>query len=201
MPEAKPLFTTPLLSLKNAACLRGGRSLFQNLSLEVLPGALVHLAGPNGTGKTSLLRVMASILPISEGYVILSAPKVAFLPANDQNLKVLETAEENLLFWSGCSKIKVDIAAVLEKMKIAHLRDRPVRYFSAGQRRRLSLARVFFSEAPLWLLDEPFNGLDSESLSLAMAEISAQRQKGGAVVIAGHQEVPDAQVVRLGGAA
>jgi heme exporter protein A len=201
MPEAKPLFINSLLTLKEAACLRGGRTLFQNLSLEILPGALLHLAGPNGTGKTSLLRVMASALPLSEGYVIFNAGKVAFMPANDQSLKVLETAEENLLFWMKASKTKADITTVLKKMKMEHLRDKPVRYFSAGQKRRLSLVRVFLSEAPLWLLDEPFNGLDAESLPLVMAEISAQRQKGGAVVIAGHQEVPGAQVIRLGGAA
>lgn len=200
MPQAKPLFTNPLLTVKETTCIRGGRVLFQNLSLEVTAGALLHLAGRNGAGKTSLLRIMASILPVSEGYVIRHVPKVAFLPASDQSLKVLETAEENLMFWAQASRNRVDISKALEKMKIGHLRDRPVRYFSAGQKRRLSLARIFLNETPLWLLDEPFNGLDVESVSLVMAEIAAHRQRGGAAVIAGHHEVPEAQVLQMGGA-
>lgn len=187
-----------LFTLDAVSCARGGRLLFQNLFLEMGEGDVVHLAGPNGAGKTSLLRAMAGALPCDgkilwqgqdflENGAAAHAARYAFLPANDTYLKLLETAYENISFWARLWGVGDDIAdAALRAMGLQEIRDRPVRYFSAGQKRRLGLARVLMKGARLWLFDEPLNGLDAESMALFRAALEHHVAKGGMAVIASH---------------
>lgn len=187
-----------LFSLKNVSCRRGGRLLFQNLSFEISTSGVVHLAGPNGSGKTSLLRIMAGALPY-EGEVLWEgrdflengsaahAARFSFLPSDDRNLKLLETAAENLGFWAGLSGGESNDA--LAAMDIAPLKDKAVRYFSAGQKRRLSLSRMMQKPAKLWLLDEPLNGLDVSSAALFQVALDKHIETGGMAVIASHYPI------------
>lgn len=191
----------------NLACIRTDRVVFQNLSFAVSPGEVLHLAGPNGAGKTSLLRMMAGALPIYSGNITWEgadflesgmgehAKRFSFLQAHDKSLKILETAIENLLFWTGVYGIAVPrCQQTLQQMGLAALADIPVRRLSSGQRRRLSLARAFLPDVPLWLFDEPLNGLDSEAKSLFATALDAHCAKGGMAVIASHLPVePPAQ--------
>ncbi|MDI1228216.1 MAG: heme ABC exporter ATP-binding protein CcmA [bacterium] len=190
-----------LFTLQDVGCQRGGRLLFQNLFLEMAEGDVVHLAGPNGAGKTSLLRVMAGALPFEgrilwqeqdflENGTVSHASRYAFLPANDGHLKLLETAYENIAFWARLWGVGDDISqAALRAMGLHDLRDRPVRYFSAGQKRRLGLARVLMKGSKLWLYDEPLNGLDAESMALFRIALDHHAAKGGIAVIASHYPV------------
>lgn len=195
-----------LFTLKNVSCRRGGRILFQNLSLSVAAREVVQLSGPNGTGKTSLLRIMAGALPF-EGEVLWNdgdflengaaahASRFAFLPADDKYLKSLETGRETLAFWarlSGIAPAAVDDA--LAAVALTDLRDQAVKYFSSGQRRRLGLARILMQNVPLWLLDEPLNGLDTDSAALFRHALDRHVASGGMAVVASHLAVdPPAQ--------
>lgn len=197
-----------LFSGSKVACARGGRIVFQNISFALGAGDVVHLAGPNGAGKTSLLRIMCGALPPFAGKILWEgrdflengraahAGRFAFLPSDDRSLKGLETAGESLRFWAEFSG-GGDARAALKKMDILSLKDTPVRRLSAGQRRRLSLARVFLRDVPLWLLDEPFNGLDMASYDLFMAALEAHCKAGGMAVIASHYAVEAPKSGRL----
>jgi heme exporter protein A len=207
-----------LFMLENIACLRGGRLLFQNLSCGLDAGDVLHLSGPNGSGKTSLLRIMAGALPAAAGKILWKgvnflkngpeehAARIAFLPSDDRNLKILETANENIRFWAQLGGNASRCAAALAAMNLAALQHTPVQRLSAGQRRRLSLARILLNDSPLWLLDEPFNGLDAASMTLFRDMLDAHVAKGGMAVIASHHALkpPKSGALRhieLGGAA
>lgn len=190
---------TPLFSLQNVACARGGRILFQKVSFDLRAGEIVHVSGANGTGKTSFLRMIAGALPIEAGKILWNKKiDFSFLPANDQSLKVSETVLQNLLFWSRLWKISdKKIPLSLRAMNAQSLQDRPVRHLSAGQKRRVSLARTFLKPAPLWLLDEPLNGLDAEATALFSSALKEHAAAGGAAVIASQQDVPGARHLKL----
>lgn len=205
MSSAKRLF-----SGVNIGCKRGGRILFQNLSFGMNQGDVVHLSGPNGAGKTSFLRIMCGALPAADGELLWNghnflqdglsahAERFAFLPADDRSLKPLETAAENLLFWAGVWKAPVDsIPGVLDRMDILKLKNTPVRRLSSGQKRRLSLCRVFLKRAPLWLLDEPLNGLDRDSYDLLMKAINVHCANGGMIAVASHYAIEPPKYGRL----
>jgi heme exporter protein A len=197
MTSAKRLF-----SGTNISCIRGGRLLFSGLSFGMNPGDVLHLSGANGAGKTSLLRIMSGALPLVAGdiewdgkYFLENglgehAARYSFLPADDGSLKPLETALENLCFWAAFRGIAAAACpGALDKMHILNLQDMPVRYFSAGQKRRLSLARVFLKPSPLWLLDEPLNGLDRDSHDLFVQAMEAHCAGGGMVAVASHHAI------------
>ncbi|MEZ0225157.1 MAG: heme ABC exporter ATP-binding protein CcmA [Alphaproteobacteria bacterium] len=184
--------------LENIACLRGGRMLFQNLSCGLNAGDVLHLSGPNGSGKTSLLRIMAGALPAAAGKILWNgvhflkngagehAARIAFLPSDDRNLKILETTNENIRFWAQLSGDTSRCSVVLDHLNLAALKHTPVQRLSAGQRRRLSLARILLNNHPLWLLDEPFNGLDTASMKLFRDMLDGHVAGGGMAVIASH---------------
>ena len=188
---------TPLLALVDLACLRGGRLLFEGLSLRLGPGEAAIVGGPNGSGKSSLLRIVAGLLRPAAGRVMRSGrPALADeAAALDERL----TLGQALGFWARLDGVAAEPG--IEAMGIAHLRQVPVRMLSAGQRKRAALARVVASGALLWLLDEPGNALDSDGQALLSAAMAAQRARGGAVLAATHQPLglDDAAVVRLGG--
>lgn len=163
------------------ACRRGDRILFRELSLDLAGGEVVHLAGPNGIGKSSLIRILAGLLRPFTGTV----ERRGALALSDERLALdgHQPLEEALAFWR-----RIDRAPQVEAdFGLFDLLDVPVRYLSTGQRKRAALARVAASGAPIWLLDEPLNGLDTHWSCTAEAAIKAHCNGGGAVVIASHQ--------------
>jgi heme exporter protein A len=166
-----------LLALDRIACVRGGRLLFEGLSLTLGPGEAGMVTGPNGAGKSSLLRLAAGLLRPAAGNVERADAALA-----DEHLALDERQRLGaaLGFWAG------ECAPAIAAMGLAHLTQIPVRMLSAGQRKRAALARVVASGAPLWLLDEPANGLDGDGLARLEAAMAAHRAAGGAILAATH---------------
>lgn len=181
----------PLLRFEGVTLRRGGRLLFDGLDLKLGPGEALHLSGPNGSGKSSLIRLAAGLLRADAGWVERSALALADDKlALDRELPL----KRALAFW-GDDRLD----GAMDSLGLAQLADVPVRLLSAGQARRASLARVAASGAPLWLLDEPFNGLDSDGAQRLEALVGAHRMRGGAVLAASHgQLVGDWAMLELG---
>ena len=171
-----------LLRLESVACVRGGRLLFENLSFALAEGGAALVSGPNGIGKSSLIRLAAGLLRESAGSVERGCP--AALADDALALDERLSLERALAFWARLDRCR--IGPGMEAMGLAHLASVPVRMLSTGQRKRAALARVACSGAPLWLLDEPANGLDSEGVERLDALIAAHRARGGALLAASH---------------
>lgn len=183
--------TEPLVEGHALALVRGGRLLFDGLDLRLGAGEALHLAGPNGSGKTSLIRLLAGLLRPTSGMVRRSAVALADEHAAlDRELPLRRALE----FW-GSERLDAAMAAFgLDK-----LANVPVRFLSAGQLKRATLARVMAGGAPLWLLDEPHNALDRASARRLDDAIAAHRQNGGAVVAASHSALAgDWRKLKLG---
>jgi heme exporter protein A len=184
-----------LLQLRALSCVRGGRLLFDGLDLALSPGEAAIVTGPNGVGKSSLIRVAGGLLRPSSGTV--EREGAAALADEGLALDDRLTLGAALDFWARLDG--VDAKAGMESLGIAHLAAVPVRMLSAGQRKRAALARVAASGAPLWLLDEPANGLDTEGCGRLAALIGDHRARGGAVLAASHLPlgIEDARTVAL----
>lgn len=170
-----------LLGLSSVACVRGGRLLFEGLELELGPGDALHLTGPNGSGKSSLIRLAAGLLrPAAGGVRRLGKAALA-----DEHLALDRELPlgRALAFWNA----GLVPNEAINVMGLGHLAAVPVRLLSTGQARRARLARVIASAAPLWLLDEPLNGLDADGAERLSQAIAGHRADGGAVVAASHQ--------------
>lgn len=178
---------------------RGERHVLRGLSLEAATGDCVHLAGPNGSGKTTLLRVLAGLLAPEQGGVSWRgqpigadrdayAATISYLGHSD-GLKPDFTARENLAFECGLRRMlgASDIDGVLTQVGLSAARGQPARSLSAGQRRRLAMARVILSQAGLWLLDEPFTNLDTDGVQMIAGVVAQHLDAGGAALIASHQ--------------
>lgn len=187
---------------------RGQRMVFRGLDFVVGGGDMLHLVGPNGSGKSTLLRVMAGLLPVIEGQILWDGAPVAgdrdghrarliYLGHADA-IKGALSAAENLAFWCTMAG-GGDAAAGLECFNLTKLADLPARFLSAGQRRRLNLARLAAIPAALWLLDEPAASLDTASEEALEAEITRHRAAGGLVAMASHGRDPsDGLVLDMG---
>ncbi len=177
---------TASLTLSNLACVRGGRVLFKGLNATLGRGDALLLTGPNGVGKSSLLRLIAGLLPAYAGTMSYDG-RLALSdenPALDPRLPLAKA----LGYWAGMDGTgPTAVAAALEALDMTRLAEVPVRLLSTGQRRRANLARVLASGADIWLLDEPGNGLDTASLALLERAIATHRALGGIVVVASHQ--------------
>ena len=184
-----------LLALRAVACVRGGRLLFEGLDLDLPPGRAAVVTGPNGSGKSSLLRLAAGLLPAAAGQV----ERNALAALADERLALDErlNLRRALGFWAGLDGAMAE--AGLRAMGLERIADVPVRMLSTGQRKRAALARVVASRAPLWLLDEPANGLDSDGRDRLEAAMAAHRSNGGAILAATHQPLglADAETVNL----
>ncbi|HWJ68591.1 MAG TPA: heme ABC exporter ATP-binding protein CcmA [Sphingobium sp.] len=188
--------TPAALSLQSLACLRGGRLLFTGLDLDLGPGGSAQVAGPNGIGKSSLLRIVAGLLRPFAGTVQRTGAVALTdeLDALDRERTVLGA----LRFWARMDEApSARIDAALEALGIAHLADIPVRMLSTGQRKRAALARTLASGAPIWLLDEPANGLDVQAAATLGDVVTRHRAQGGIVLAASHLPLAWAQDVTL----
>lgn len=169
-----------LLEGRGLALVRGGRLLFEGLDIALAPGEALHVTGPNGCGKSSLIRLAAGLLRPTAGSLY-RHPKIALA---DEHLALdrEQTLRRALRQWVPYYPLD----GALEIMGIKHLANTPVRLLSTGQARKARLARVIASDARLWLLDEPMNGLDSEGGKRLMEVIASKRRVGGAVLAASH---------------
>ena len=191
-----------MLNARGIACVRGERTLFSALDLSLAPGQLLRVMGANGTGKTSLLRILCGLRAPNDGEVSWSGNSIA---------KVREEFHRNLLYVGHLSGLKDDFSAVenltgssavegnvfdlstimssLEVLGVAHCSAIPVRHLSQGQKRRVTLARLMLAaERPLWILDEPFNALDVQAVALVEGLLTAHAAAGGTVVFTTHLE-------------
>ncbi|MEC3948831.1 heme ABC exporter ATP-binding protein CcmA [Sphingobium sp. HWE2-09] len=181
--------TGAALRLDGLACLRGGRMLFRGVNLTLAAGGGALLTGPNGVGKSSLLRVIAGLLPAFAGTVA----RTGGMALTDERLALDGDLPlgRALDFWAKLDRADAQaVASALDAMALTALADVPVRMLSTGQRKRAMLARVIASGAAIWLLDEPGNGLDTASTALLGAAVAAHLAAGGIVVAASHQPLP-----------
>lgn len=186
------------LAVFDLACERGGRRLFEGLSLAVEPGGALALTGPNGAGKSSLLRLLAGLLAPAEGHV--ERPARLAYAGHEVALKPRRTLAGELAFWAqldGAAEAAWRAAAAA--LALETLLELPCELLSNGQRRRAAIARAAASGATLWLLDEPEAGLDAASLDRLGALVAAHRAGGGMVVAATHrpETLAGAAVLRL----
>jgi heme exporter protein A len=185
-----------LLEAQDLAAIRGERLVFVGIGFSVAAGGALVLSGPNGAGKSTLLRVLAGLCRAEAGRVLWQgrdasgALPAAYLGHLDA-VKPALTLVENLAPWGARP------AAALEAMGLADLADLPARLLSAGQRRRLALARLLLRPAPVWLLDEPTVGLDATSVARFAAMAAWHRESGGLIIAATHLPLPLADAAEL----
>ena len=191
------------LRAEGVACRRGGRTVFTGVSLAVRPGAALVVAGPNGVGKSSLLKLLAGTLRPKAG-TIERPERVAYL-GHDNALKPVLTVAENLLFWAGLAassrrEAEARVEGAVRAVGLLPLWDVPARLLSSGQKRRTALARVLASGADLWLLDEPTVGLDVASVERLGPVFERHRAEGGMIVATSHTPLPleNAETLMLG---
>lgn len=190
--------------------LRDGRAILADLSFTVEPGSSLLLLGPNGAGKTTLLRTLAGLLPATAGRLWLEGGK------SDQSLgelchyvghlnaiKSSLTVEENTRFWQRYLGGTGPVDVALASFGLLALKDIPAAYLSAGQKRRLALARLLLAPRLIWLLDEPAAALDQEAQAALTAAVAARLAGGGLVIAATHQPLdwPNEHTLRLQSAA
>ncbi len=213
MTEAGPAgapFPEGTLGAEGLACVRSERVVFLDLSFTVRSGEALVLRGPNGSGKSSLLRLIAGLLPAADGTLTWNGTSVrADRDAHRARLdyvghvdavKAALSVRENLEFWAALAGKTGAETAALKRFGLIELADLPARFLSAGQQRRLNLARLGASGAALWLLDEPAVSLDQPSVLALHDLIQAHRTRGGISVIASHGdiEVEGARILHLG---
>jgi heme exporter protein A len=189
-------------------CVRGGREVFSELDFTAISGEALAVTGPNGAGKTSLLRIIAGLLTVAAGSIGLEdgereltlAEQAHYLGHRDA-MKPALSVLENLAFWrdflgGDASNAAQSLAAV----GLDHAADLPAAYLSAGQRRRLSIARLLAVRRPIWLLDEPTSALDAPGQSLFATLMRDHLARGGLIVAATHAPLGvDAKELRIGG--
>ena len=188
---------------KDLTCIRGQRRVFSNLDFDLDEGGALILTGPNGSGKSSLLRLMAGLLPPATGAVCWDGTATSDDPeahggrlhyvGHLDAVKPVLSVAENISFWASLRVAAPDLPGrvntALKAFGISHLADIPGRVLSAGQKRRVNLARIIAAPAPLWLLDEPTTALDRETIDGLEGLIVDHRAAGGMVVISTHSEL------------
>lgn len=192
------------LTAIDIGCERGGREILSRLSLSVAEGELLAVTGPNGSGKSSLLRLLAGLLQPSAG-------EIRFEPDDDRprpqrvhylghldGLKSGFTVAENLDFWRRLDdRPDRPVPDALEAVGLRALAETPVHYLSAGQRRRIAIARLLVTHRPVWLLDEPSASLDAAAEGRLGSIISTAQDRGTIVIAASHQALPIAPTATL----
>jgi heme exporter protein A len=198
------------LSGRGIRCVRGGREVFSGLDFEAASGEALAVTGPNGSGKTSLLRLIAGLLTMAGGSIgleggegELTLPEQAHYLGHRDALKPALSVLENLCFWQDFLGGEVfDAEKALAAVGIDHAAHLPAAYLSAGQRRRLSIARLLATRRPIWLLDEPTSALDASAQGLFAGLMSDHLARGGLIIAATHAPLGiEARELRIGGAA
>jgi heme exporter protein A len=182
------------LTVEGLALERGGRPVLAGLGFAVVDGEALIVTGPNGAGKTTLLRALAGLLPLAAGRIALDGgdpertrAEQTHLVGHRDGVKEALTAAENLIAWRDLLGGRgTDPAAALDAVGLSHAADLPAGALSAGQRRRLALARLLMAPRPLWLLDEPATALDVSAQARVAGLVAAHRAGGGLVVAATH---------------
>lgn len=199
----------PLLELYNLGCERDERLLFSGLDLHLFPGDVVQIGGPNGAGKTTLLRALAGISTDYQGqirYAGQALPEATWEFAGDSlylghlpGIKKALTPAENLDWYKAQSGAAVSIGDALTAVGLYGYEDTPCYQLSAGQLRRVALARLHLSKARIWILDEPFTAIDKSGVSQLEALIDRQCANGGLVILTSHQDLslPQLRIVNL----
>jgi heme exporter protein A len=182
------------LSGREVDCVRGGREVFSGLSFEAASGEALAVVGPNGSGKTSLLRLIAGLLAPARGSIILEGGEAELTLAEQSHylghrdaLKPALSVSENLNFWREfLGGAKTNLAESLATVELDHAAHLPAAFLSAGQRRRLSIARLLTVQRPVWLLDEPTNALDTAGQKLFALLMGDHLARGGLIIAATH---------------
>lgn len=184
---------TLTLSANALCCERGGRTIFRDLDFTVASGEALLVTGRNGAGKSSLLRMVAGLIRVAGGKLSLgggeperSIGEQAHYLGHSDALKSALTVRENLAFWVAWLGGSGDPMRALAAVGIESLAELPAAYLSAGQKRRLSIARLIAAERPLWLLDEPTSALDTASQGMLLDLMKAHLQRGGMLLAATH---------------
>jgi heme exporter protein A len=201
----------PLLELRNVTCERDDAPLFAPLSLAVNDGDIVQLEGANGIGKTSLLRCIGGLSSRCSGDLLwrgatLAKHRIEFAAAtiyigHAAGLKAALSPRENLLWWAALRGVDVraSVDSALAKVRLRGYEDAPCYQLSAGQQRRVALARLFLTDAVLWILDEPFTAIDRQGVAELEQWLVAHADSGGAILLTTHQplELPSLRKVAL----
>jgi heme exporter protein A len=172
------------LRVNDLAVARGGVPVLNGVSFEIAPGAALILRGPNGAGKTTLLRTIAGLQPALSGQIDGADETIAYAGHAD-GLKAMLSVAENLMFWAQVFGNR-DIEPALAAYQLDPLRDRLAGTLSAGQKRRLGLARLMVTGRPIWVLDEPTVSLDADAVAMFAAAVTAHLGAGGMALIATH---------------
>lgn len=187
------------LKVEGLGVARGGVPVLADVSVVLEAGGCLVLRGPNGCGKTTLLRTLAGLQPPQAGRVVLGHDEAAYAGHAD-GIKAVLSVAENLGFWASLfGQPQAAVAEAMARMNLADLAGRPAGELSAGQKRRLGLARLLVTGRWLWLMDEPTVSLDAASVALFAGVVRAHLAEGGAAVIATHVDLglPEAQVLDL----
>jgi len=184
-----------MLICEDISCVRGDSIIFKNLGFCLSEGTLLLLKGPNGSGKTSLLKILCGLLPPDSGQILWNGESIATNDAFKNDLMMIGhksavkadlTVEENLTFWAKLYNTELLLPAALKFFDLTRYKDVPAAQLSAGWQRRVALARLIVAPCKLWLLDEPTNFLDDEAVTLVASLIESRVTQGGIVVVASH---------------
>lgn len=192
-----------MLKVDSICCIRQDRCLFEDLSFELRQGQIVQLEGQNGAGKTSLLRILAGFVRAESGKVLWQGQDIAkdnlqfasdtLYIGHKTGVNGQLTAVENLAFWLETHGLETqqDLHDVLAQLGLVGLEDVPVRLLSAGQQRRVALARLWLNKATLWMLDEPFTAVDKKGVVLLQQQFKKHLAQGGAIILTSHQDLTE----------
>jgi heme exporter protein A len=188
-----------LVEVQDLSCDRGGRRIFRNLSFAVATGQVMTLEGPNGAGKTSALRIIAGLMGQATGEILIHAGAGYIVSDSEERGRLTGwighhdgakgqlSVMENARFFAALYGARIDLKGVLDRVGLTRLADVPAQYLSAGQRKRLGLARLILSARPLWLLDEPLSSLDAAGRRLTAELIGEHCDDGGIAIVATHE--------------
>ncbi|MAH83133.1 MAG: heme ABC exporter ATP-binding protein CcmA [Rhodospirillaceae bacterium TMED8] len=191
------------------ACFRGGRTVFVGVTFSINSGGAVLVKGPNGIGKSTMLRILAGLMRPIYGTLKWHDHKTHVEPeihfkrihyvGHHDPVKPALTVIENVSFWASLHGTRDHVQSALEEFDIAHLADVPARFLSAGQKRKVNLTRILTAPTRLWLLDEPTTGLDAATVAKFEQCMAAHRNSGGMIILSTHTplDLPEAQVLNL----
>jgi heme exporter protein A len=180
------------LAAHDVSCQRGGRLLFEKLNFALQPGEALLVTGPNGAGKTSLLRMIAGLLPLHGGCFAggddaVPLPERCHYVGHLNGIKAALSLRENVAFWADfLGGGSADLDAAFRDLGLGGIEELPAGLLSAGQKRKLSLLRLFAAPRPIWLLDEPSVSLDTASVAVLGKAIAKHLAQGGIAVVASH---------------